>query len=211
MYLFTRSVRIRLGHLQESAAWSLELTEKVNQVTAIDASLWTPVFSPGLGTLVWAAMVEDLAALEASDAKLLADPDYVALVEKGAQFAEDRPIDDALWQLVHDDPDAASANARYVNVVRAVLAPGHMVKGVSLGVEIAQRSKAITGRPTSFAVAETGPYGGVEWMTLADSAEQVQQAQAALAAATDFAQLVDRANGTAYQTGATQTIYRRIV
>ena len=211
MYLFTRSVQIRVGHLQESAAWSLELTAKVNQVTALDARLWTPVFSPGLGTLMWAATVEDLTALEAADAKLLADPDYVALVEKGATFAVDRPIDDALWQLVHTDPDAAGAALGYVNVVRAVLAPGHAVKGVSLGVEIAQRSKAITGRPTSFAVAETGLYGGVEWMVSADTAEQVQQAQAALAADTDFAQLVDRANGTAYQTGATQALYRRIV
>ena len=211
MYLFTRSVQISVGHLQESMAWSLKLTEKVNQVTALDARLWTPVFSPGLGTLVWAAAVEDLAVLEASDAQLMADPDYVSIVEMGARFASDRPIDDALWQLVHDDPDAASANARYMNVVRAVLAPGHAVKGVSLGVEIAQRSQAITGRPTSFAVAETGPYGGVAWMTLADSAEQVQEAQAALAADTDFAQLVDRANGTAYQTGATQALYRRVV
>jgi hypothetical protein len=210
MYLFTRSVQISLGHLQESAAWSLELTEKVNQVTALGVGLWTPAFSPGLGSLVWAAVVEDLTALEASDAKLMADPDYVSLLERGGKFAADHPIDDALWQLVHDDPNAASAQPRYVNVIRAVLAPGHAVKGVSLGVEIAQRSKAITGRPTSFAVAETGPYGGVEWMVLADSAEQVQEAQAALGADTDFAQLVDRANGTAYQAGATQALYRRV-
>jgi hypothetical protein len=211
MYLFTRSVRIRLGHLQESTAWSLKLTEKVNQVTAIGAGLWTPAFSPGLGSLVWAILVEDLAALEASDAKLMADPEYVSLLERGGEFAVDRPVDDALWQLVHHDPDAAGAQLRYVNVIRAVLAPGHAVKGVSLGVEIAQRSKAITGRPTSFAVAETGRYGWVEWMVLAESVEQVQQAQTALGAATDFAQLVDRANGTAYQAGATQAIYRRVV
>ncbi len=210
MYLFTRSVRLSPGHLVESATWSANITEKVNQVTELETTLWTSVFSPGLGTLVWTTRVDELAVLEASEAKLMADAGYVSLVDEGAKFSSGEAVDDALLQLVFADPDAANMPSQYATVVRAVLAPGSSVQGIELGVDIAQRARKITGRPTSFAVAATGDYGAVEWISLYESVQQLQTAQEALAANADFGKFVDKEASKAYQTGVTQAAYRKI-
>jgi hypothetical protein len=85
-----------------------------------------------------------------------------------------------------------------------------MARGIALGVEIAQRAERITGRPTSFSIAETGAYGAVEWAGFADSVEQLQAARQALAADQEFAQLLDSEASTAYLPEATQVMYRRI-
>ena len=212
MYLFSRSARLGPGNLREAMAWSVDMTEKVNQVSELDVSLWSTAFSPGLGTLVWTARVDDLAVLEATDAKLIADDGYHSLVEKGVKFASGDAIDDALIQLVHADPDAATSAPQYASVVRSVLTPGSSTRGIEFGIEIAQRAKKITGRPISFGVAATGPYGGVDWISLYDSVEQLQKAQEATTADADFTKFVDSEAGKLYLSGVTvQTVYRKIV
>ena len=211
MYLFTRSVRLGQGNLQKSMAWSAAITEKVNQISELNVSLWTTVFSPGLGTLAWTSAVEGLGVLEASEAKMMADQGYLSLVEEGAAYLSADPVDDTLLQLVHPDPDAANSEAQYASVVQGVLAPGSSVRGIELGVDIAQRAKKITGRPTSFAVAATGVYGAVEWISLYDSVEQVQAAQEALAADANFNKTVDTEASKCYQPGAAQMIFRKIL
>ncbi len=72
-----------------------------------------------------------------------------------------------------------------------------MVARVELGVEIAQRVKAITGCPTSFAIGVTGGYGQVLWTVLTESIQQLPQANEALDANGDFAQLLDARAATA--------------
>jgi hypothetical protein len=210
MYLFTRSLRLGQGHLREAMGWSANVTDKVNQITELDVSLWTSAYSPGLGTLVWTSMVESLAVLETSEAKLMADDGYLSVVEEGAKFDSGQAIDDNLLQLVFADPDGANTQPQYATVVQAVLALGSMTRGIELGVEIAQRVKKTTGRPTSFGVTATGTYGGVEWISVHDSIEQLQAAEEALSADTVFAKLLDAEASKAYQPGATQMVYRRI-
>ncbi len=73
MYLFSRRARLGNGHLRESAAWAVAMTERVNQITELNVGLWTSVFSPGLGELVWATFIDDLLTLETADAKLMVD------------------------------------------------------------------------------------------------------------------------------------------
>lgn len=210
-YLFTRRARLAPGNLLDSMAWSAKITEKVNAISEVPVSLWSTVFSPKLGTLSWTAVVEDLSQLETLDAKLLADGSYVSLAEEGARFISDDGLDDAIVNLIHADPDAA-AGGQYATVVQAVVAPGNVVNGTLLGVEIAQQAKKITGRPTSFGASQTGVYGEVGWIVLYDSVDQVQAAGQALSGDADFAQLLDSKANTAYIAGlSTQTVWRRVV
>ena len=211
MYLFTRASRLGSGHLAESMDWSVRLTAKVNTVAEVDVSLWTTVFSPGLLTLTWTASIENLTQMSGLNDKLLADGGYVELVDEGAQFSSGEAIDDSLMRFVHADPDGASGTAQVATVVQGVLAPGQSVSGVALGVEIAQRAKAITGCPTSFGTSVTGTYGGVGWITTFDSMDQAQAADEALATDADFAALLDAKASVAYLPGATRTIHRKIV
>jgi hypothetical protein len=209
-YLFSRSARLAPGNVPAAMAWAVAITEKVNAIAETRVSLWSTVMSPELGRLTWTTVVEDLASLTATDEKLLADSGYNELAKQGASLGDDNGIDDQLVRYVHADREGVET-AQYATVVRSVLAPGSSVKGVELGVEIAQRAKAITGRPTSFGTSQTGTYGGVSWVALYDSIDQVQAAGEALAADAAFAKLLDEKASKAYLSGqSTQTIGRKI-
>lgn len=209
-YLFTRSARLAPGNVPAAMAWAVKITEKVNAIAETRVSLWSTVMSPELGRLTWTTLVEDLAVLTATDEKLMADSGYQELSAQGAEFDSGSGIEDGLVRYVHADRDGVD-RATYATVVRAVLAPGSSVKGIELGVEIAQRAKAITGRPTSFGVSQTGTYGGVGWTALYESIDQVQAAAETLAADSGFGKLLDEKASKAYLPGhSTQTISRKI-
>lgn len=208
-YLFTRSVQLAGGNLLDSMAWSVKITEKVNAIAETPVLLWSSVLSPDLGRLTWSTAVADLSTLTTMDDKLMADPGYLDLVEEGTRFTGGAATD-ALVRFIHVDRDGVDT-AKFNTVVRAVLAPGAFVDGTVLGVEIAERAKAITGRPTSFVAAQSGVYGEVGWVALYDSIDQVQAAGEALAADADFAQLLDDKASKAYIAGvSTQVISRRV-
>jgi len=212
MYLFTRTARPLLGRTRDLMAWSVNVTEKVNQISQTPVNLWTTAFSPGTGTLVWTTVVDDLSTLEATETKLAADDGYLSLADEGAAFASTDPVDDHLIQVLHAETDGSSPAPAYAVVVNALLAPGASVRGIELGIEIAQRAKAITGTSTSFGVGVTGPYGMVTWVTGADSVDQLQRSQEATAADAEFAKLVDAQGSDAYMAGsATQIVYRKIL
>ena len=211
MYLFSRTARLAPGNVEKSMAWAAQITEKVNQITELNVSLWARVFSPAYGTLIWTATVEALAVLEAGQAKMMADSGYLSLVDEGARLGSGDPIDDALLQVVYADPAVADMQAQYATRVQATLAPGHFVRGMELGVEIAQNAGRIMGCPTAFGVATTGSYGSVAFMGSYRSVDQLQQAREALGADADFNQLLDREGSQVFQANGQQITYRRII
>jgi len=213
MYLFSRSARLATGNLQDQMAWALTITEKVNQIAELEIGLWTTVFSPALGTLVWTTVCEELSELEAIDAKLMADSTYLSLAEEGARFSSGEAINDSLVQVVYPGAESlAQTSPQYANVIQSVCAPGNVVRGTLLGVEIAQKAEAITGCPVQFGALATGPYGGVMWASTSESVEQLQRAGEAINSDLSFGEAIDRDAGTAYvAVGTTQTIYRRLI
>ena len=166
--------------------------------------------SPDVGRLTWTTVFDDLSTVMTMQDKLLADSSYLDLVEEGARFTDGRGATDGLVRFVHVDRDGV-ATAQYSTVVRAILTPGSFASGTELGVEIAQRVKAITGRPTSFGASQTGIYGEVGWISLYDSIDQVQSASEGLAADADFAKLLDDKASKAYIAGvSTQVMSRKV-
>jgi hypothetical protein len=210
MYLYSTSVRSGLVDPAKVMQWAVSLTQKINQISEVPTVLWTSAMSPGMGTFAFTAVVRDFAQIEATETKLAADPGYATLVQEGIGLLSADPVDQLLMQLVHGDRDAASIDAQYAQTVRATVAPGVMEKGIELGVDLAQRVKKITGRPTSFAVGITGDYGSVMWVSLAENIQQLQAATEALNADRDFARAVDHEASKAYLPGAVQTVTRKV-
>ena len=211
MYLFSRNVRLGAGNPEKQMAWALKMTEKVNQISEVPVSLWTTVFSPDAGRLVWSATFENLVTLETSFDKLVGDSGYSALVEEGAAHASGDPVDDSLLQFIHNDPKAAEVDAQYALAVQATLAPGGAVKGIELGVETAQLASKITGCPTSFVTAVTGAYGTVGWLTVFASIADLQSSGEAIAADASFNKKVDQELSKVYLPGVTtQRAFRKI-
>ena len=211
MFMFARAARLGPGSAHEEQAWAIAITEKVNQISESKVSLWTTFASPGVNTLFWTTFVEDLATLEATTDKLLADSGYHMLLEQGARYASTDPINDVLMQVLHADGVDLAQPPSYVNEVAAVAAPGAGTKALEVGVEIAKLATSITGAPTTFSLGATGIYGQVAWHTGFESVTDLQRAQTALASDPKFMQFIDTSIQGVYQPAATQTIYRRLM
>ena len=211
MYLYSMSARPGPVNPVKVMDWALRMTEKVNQIGEAPVALWTPVMSGASGTLAWTAVVPDLAMVLDTQAKLIADSGYLALVDEATELLSptETPVE-GVMQLVHGDSDAAKVDANFAMTVMATLAPGAMRSGVQLGVDIAQRVKRLTGLPTSFAIGVTGPYGAVMWVSLAETIEQLQAGNDAMNADEDFARLLDEQAADAYLPGAEQSITQKV-
>lgn len=210
MYLFTRTGRLRPGNVRESMAWALGITEKVNQITGLGVTLWTPSFSPGTGTVIWSAPVEDLITLEGANDKLMVDDGFVAELDRGAQFMSTDGVDDHLAQLLVGRIDT-SKPANYVAIVQSELVPGGFAKGIEAGMEIAKRATELGGLETLFLIASTGTYGGVSWATRAESLDELQRAEQAVNGDEGFTQYIDSVAPGVYLPGVTtQRIIRRL-
>jgi hypothetical protein len=211
MYLFSRRVRVGGGQTRQAMEWALGQTEKVNKITGLQVSLYTQVYSPEVGVMVWSTFVPDLATLEAAGDKLNVDDDFVSGTDKGAALLVGG-ADDGLAQLIHGAPDP-NRQIEYVTTVRTVCANGNLARGMELGVEIAQRAEKITGTPTLFLADVTGTYGGVGWVSGHANAQELEAAQQKLAADTSFAKYVDKEVKDTYADDpsvTTQLIYRRL-
>jgi hypothetical protein len=213
MYLFTRSGRLAAGNLAQSQAWAINITEKVNHIAEFDVSLWTRVFSAGVGTLTWTAVVEQLAELEDGNAKLMVDSGFASLSDEGAKYLTVDGLDDTLAQIISPvaPPSPSAPTPNYANVVQAVVVPGQNVRGIELGLEIAEAATKATGMLTIFTASQTGPWGQVSWVGTCETVQQLQQAQQALAVDPALTQLIVGEASQVYQPGAEQVCYQRIV
>ena len=207
MYLFSRSTRIANA---DGMAWAVEMTEHAKRVTGLDIGLWGQVWSPEFGRIAWTTFVPDLATLADAGDKMAAD---AAMNEEGAKGAEltTGGMDDGLFNILHGEITPNAPQAEYVTTVTAVCANGSLTKGMTTGVEIAQRAEKITGVPTMFVANVTGQYGGVGWMTGFVDTQGLEASQQAMAADEDWAKQVDKA-GAVYAADpgvTTQLIHRR--
>jgi hypothetical protein len=211
MYAFSRSARLAPGNQRDAMNWATELTEQVNQITALGVRLFTQVWSPELGRLSWACFVADLSTLEAANDKLLADDSFVAKVDQGARFLSGG-VDDTLGQILHGTPDP-NRNVEYVTAVRAVCAHGNLQRGIEVGMEIAQKAESITGLPTLFISGATGVYGQVGWATGHENVQSIDAAEAALMGDASWMDLIDNKAGQVYAQAPspTQVVLRRIM
>ena len=212
MYLFARSGLLATGKSREAALWVGSVTEKVNQITDLNVTVWRNVFSREINRITWVAAVEELAQLEAADDKLSADDAFVALVDSGAALTVGAP-DDTLGQFVVQSGDP-NAPMEYATTVTALVSPGKFVRGFELGVEIAQRAEQITGQPTSFLTNVTGDYSAIEWVTGYENVQTMQAAGEKLAQDAGFAEFLDKEVAGVYESGLSvteQTCYRKVL
>jgi autotransporter adhesin len=207
MYLFSRTRTAHPGHFTAALTFATEITATASAVTGLEISAWTSVMSPSAGEIAWTAFFETLADWEVATDKLGADATYNSAVEN-ADGLFMGPVIDQMASLLSPLPEG-EPDATYVSVVTAVAANGHIGAAVQHGLAIATAATELGGVATSFALATTGAYGGVSWFTGAPTIAALEAAANAINADPAFLELVD-SGGDLFQTGATQTMYRRI-
>jgi hypothetical protein len=207
-YMFNRAMRLAPGNYLDSMAWAAKITEKVNAAGGPQFGLWSRVLSPELGTISWSTIVENIGDLTSLEEKLVADGGYLEMVEEGTRYGDGTGANDGLGQLLYVDPDAGPA-PQYASITISELAPGATADGIALGVEVSQRVKAITGRPTLFGASLTGPYGQVAWFVLADSIDEIQAGNEAIGADADWVTMMDERASKAYVAAASHRFIMR--
>lgn len=207
MYLYTRQVRLLPGRRVAGMEWARAMTEKMNQITALDIGLWTPFLSPGIGTLSWGATAETLAELDDANSKLNTDPGLLDLIGQAATLVAAAPDDRVAEYVYNPVPDL---DATCVAVVESQIANGAFGRGVEVSIEIAKRAGAL-GKPTAFLLGLTGGYGSCMWLSPATSIEELEAGERAIRADADFVAFLDREAPSCYLPGVpTQTIWCRI-
>ena len=206
MYLFSRTRRINTARGRAAMAKTVEIAARVSEISGYTISAWTTVFSPDFGTVRWTCRVEHLEELESINDKLAVSEDFGNMVEE-ADHLYSGPLQDSLVQLIHGAPTGDPP--RYIQATTAQAANGSLVASLGLAVELAEAGSRITGQPTLVGTGVTGPYGQVVWISGAPDLATAEQANAALAADSSWAQLVDRASNV-FQPGAATTMFRRI-
>lgn len=212
MYLFSRRARLAPGNTRAAMTWATDITQTATQVGGLPISLFTQIFSPDVGTIVWSAFAPDLAALEAATDKLNADDGFISQADAGAKFVL-TDEDDSLLQVVYGEPDP-NRQVEYVSTVQSVCANGSLAKGIELGVEIAQRAEKTVGLPTMFVTGATGLYGMVGWISGYADIKELETAQQKLTEDTKFGEFIDKSVRGVYAedpSATNQLLYRRIV
>lgn len=189
MYLFSRRVRLGRGRARDAMEWATQVCDLVTKGTELDLSLYGQVFGRDVGTVSWTCTVDDLTQLEAAQDKLMVDDGFAEAIERGAEFQTDGPHD-SLIQILHGAPDP-DQHIEYATIVHSVCAPGGLVRGVELGIQIAQRATELGGMTTSFGMHTTGAYGGVAWITTAPSLADLQASEAKVNGDPSFVKMVD--------------------
>jgi hypothetical protein len=212
MYLFTRTARLTQGgRVADKIAGAVELTSLVSAASGQPIGLHATEFSPALGTIVWSLFVEDLPTLQAAGDAMIADAavqDFIAS-QGGELFADG--MDDSVLEILHGAPDVEQ-EINYVAGIEAAVGPGRLVQGIGLGVELAEKSSAISGRSCLFVTGMTGTFGGVGWLTGYPDLVALQEGQHAIFSDPAMVDLIDGPAAEVFLPGATtSTIYRRIV
>ena len=114
-------------------AWAVTIGEKVTQITGLQISLYSRVFSAEVGTLVWATIVPDLATLEAAVDKLMTDDGYHEMLQTGQKYLIPGSIHDRLSQLVQPTEVDPNRHIEYVALVRSTILQGQMARAARPG------------------------------------------------------------------------------
>jgi hypothetical protein len=202
MYLHSRTRTARPERLAEATVWAAEAAAQVTKITGIAVSPWTCVFGLPAGSLSWSARVESHAEIGAMKEKIALDKTYAKLLAQTATLFEG-PAQDHLVEFV---AMAGSPNSgRYASLVRAECASGNVGKAMAWGVDTMKHVAKITNLPGSFVRSLYGEWGGVGWITLGDSFDDVDKANQAIAADTGYVERLDLA-GTLFRPGSASTV-----
>lgn len=208
MYLFSRNRTAHPDKMLEATAYAIEITEKVNSISGLGLRVWSAVYGAPLGTIAWTATVASQAEMGAASEKVLADSSYQDALQ-GGQGLFEGPVEDQLVDMIALAGDGGHGGD-YATLVQAQTASGRAVEAMTFGVEILNHVSGLTGRDGVFGRSVYGPWGGIGWITMAASLDEVDAATAAIAADTTYITKVDAAGPLFIPGGSSTRLTRRI-
>lgn len=207
MFLYTRTGTAAPGKQLEATAFAIEIAAKVNSITSLDVGVWTPVYGAPMNTFSWVASVEHASDMAATGEKLLADATYMDAVSGAAELFVS--VEDSLGEII-SVVGSHEGDPKFASVVTAQCAAGHLADALAWSVDLTAHVHSITGRDGVFGRSVYGPWAQVSWITLADTAQQVEAAETAMNADPTFLERVDQAGDFFVPGSATSQLSHRI-
>lgn len=210
MIIFQRQVTFE-GPPQEVVPWAMEITERVNQATELETSLWQGLFGGPLGTMAWSTLVENLTVLEAAFDTLGGDQEFLDLQSKARDWVQ-TPGEDTLLRMVHvtggeyDRPEVGA----YAEVTTAVPAEGKLAEAGAWAVEIADIHASLTDQSVLVCTSGYGDFGRMAWLGISPSAAAIDAGAEAVAKDEDYTAKLDQGGGLFQEGSATRQLARRI-
>jgi hypothetical protein len=203
MYLFTRTTTARPERALDAAGWAVDVAAQVTSITGIEVGTWSALYGAPLNSVTWTCQVESHAEMGTMGEKLQADPGYVARTPEAADLFEGAPTDSLIEVL--GMVGSGGHTGGFASLVSAQCAGGKIGAAATWGMQIFEHVGSVTGRDGIFGRSAYGPWATLGWITLASSLDEVDAAQAAMAADARYLEMVDE-SGDLFLPGSGQAV-----
>lgn len=164
MDLFTRSVMLN-GTEAANMAYATEMQAYVSGKLGQDIALWVAAFGAPRGSMTYSARVDGVAGVQAMNAQLTGDAEYVAKVAAAAALGGNA-AENNLLKVLHGEVGDPPPPGSVATVTTAVIGNGAYAAAVAWGIEMAQLAESVTGTPTLFGMNAYGTFGQVTWINI---------------------------------------------
>ena len=195
MYLFSRTITLR-GNPRETTAWAKDICALVNDRSPFDVSLWQGLFGVPVGTLAFSMLVESRAAFAAGQVQLLADDEYLDMIDKGMEYVTTPAEDRLVSMLHHAGGELRRADVGAVaDIVAAQSEVDRTPETISWSVGMADLVAGITGYPVHLGTVEHGPFGELQWTSTVPDIAEMDRLGDLLAKDEDYVGRLSQATG----------------
>ena len=184
MDLFSRNVLLT-GAPGAYMAYATEMRTYVSDKLGQEIALWSVGFGAPRGAMTYTARVDGLAGVQAMNATLADDADYMAKLATGATMGGGA-AEDSLMQPLHGEMGDPPPVGSVATVTTAVVGNGAYADAIGWGIEMAQLVESIGGTPTIFGMSAFGTFGQVAWINVAADAAAADAAGQAVNSNADY-------------------------
>lgn len=195
MQLFSRTVTFR-GNPRDVRPYVEEITRVVNERSPFQVSLWQGLLGMPAGSFAFSTLVESRASLLASMAQLMADDEYLDLLDRGQEFYV-APAEDRLVEIIHH----AGGELRRADIgsvamlTGAQMEVGATTEALGWSVGIADLVAEITAVPVHLGTVQHGAFGELQWTSTAPDIADADRIAEAIAKDDDYLARIDAAEG----------------
>ncbi len=172
MYLFSRTVTAASGQLMHAVGPSVDIAQRVAEVTGTRLDVFRVMYGAPLGTLMWAGRIDGVATVTANEEKLAADDRFLALEQSLAAMLP-VPGVDRMARLIVDPGDGPPS--AYYAITSATMAAGNYPAAVAHGTRAAQYMGDEFGTRVAFMTPIADGFADVTWAVELTSSEEVDR------------------------------------
>jgi hypothetical protein len=188
VYIFSRSAALDHNRPMETAAAAVEVAGLVSDVTGLEIGVFMSRYGEPTNVVRWSCRVDSQSELQAATDKLAGNEKYLAWIAANPGLAEGAATDQ-LGRIVSAS-NIGDTTRRFYAVLGATAANGRLADAMAFGVRAEQFMGSTTGLTTVFLSNVYGAYGGVTWLTGADSMDAFDELAEMQATNAEFQALV---------------------